>query len=47
MDYNNEWINDKCDRYDYLISVFSGVVSGFVDVFFCWNSWRKYFWEFY
>lgn len=34
MDYNNEWINDKCDRYDYLISVFSGVVSGFVDVFF-------------
>lgn len=29
-----DWANDKCDKYDYLISVFCGATAGLLDVFF-------------
>lgn len=32
--YTEDWINDKCDKYDYLIAAFSGITSGFIDIFF-------------
>lgn len=28
------WINDKCDNYDYMIAVFSGAVAGIIDSLF-------------
>ena len=31
---NIDWSKDKCDKYDYLISVFCGATAGFIDVFF-------------
>lgn len=34
VDPKVQWANDKCDKYDYLISVFCGAVAGAVDVFF-------------
>lgn len=29
-----EWINTKCDKYDYLIAAFSGIAAGVIDIFF-------------
>ena len=37
MTYDNSWIDKKCDRYDYLISVFSGITTGMIDIFFVSN----------
>ena len=34
MDPKVQWANDKCDKYDYLISVFCGAAAGAIDVFF-------------
>ena len=34
LNINADWSNDKCDKYDYLISVFCGATAGFLDVFF-------------
>lgn len=34
MKYTEEWINDKCDKEDYLIAAFSGLVAGVMDIFF-------------
>lgn len=30
----SEWQNAKCDKYDYLIAAFSGVIAGLIDAFF-------------
>lgn len=37
MTYDNSWIDKKCDRYDYLMSVFSGITTGMIDIFFVSN----------
>ena len=34
MKYTDEWTNEKCDKFDYLISVFSGITTGLIDIFF-------------
>lgn len=34
MKYTEEWTQDKCDKYDYFIATFSGLATGFIDVFF-------------
>ncbi|WP_455539121.1 hypothetical protein [Terrisporobacter sp.] len=34
MKNNEEWIADKCDKYDYLIAAFCGASAGLIDVFF-------------
>lgn len=34
MQYTNEWTNEKCDKFDYLVSVFSGITTGLIDIFF-------------
>ncbi|MEN1761699.1 hypothetical protein [Anoxynatronum sibiricum] len=34
MAANPEWVNAKCDRYDYFIAGFSGVAAGLIDIFF-------------
>lgn len=34
VDPKVQWANDKCDKYDYLISVFCGAAAGAIDVFF-------------
>ncbi|WP_195245597.1 hypothetical protein [Clostridium celatum] len=34
MKYDESWVQAKCDKYDYMISVFSGAVSGIIDIFF-------------
>lgn len=31
--YNQEWIDGKCDKYDYLVSVFCGSTTGVIDIF--------------
>lgn len=34
LDMKEDWANDRCDKYDYLIAAFCGATAGLVDVFF-------------
>lgn len=34
MKNDNTWIDNKCDKYDYIIAGFSGAVAGIIDIFF-------------